>query len=255
MLRPNPHNLIDLSDYRDLYVVGDIHGEYDRLMALLDLHGFDFNQDVLLSVGDLVDRGPRSFKALKLIYEPWFFCVLGNHEMMMHDALVHGHQEQVWYNNGGEWFEYLNEKEKDEARQAARDVINQCPLALTVRHGETEFGLIHAEPPIEYIDGQLRPDWNIVREGRTQAMMALWSRLEIRARMMSEEPDPEPIANVAEMFCGHTPTKYPIHSANIHWIDTGAVFRGDGGYYTLARIQINSPTKDDYSIHYIKEEV
>ena len=46
------------------FVVGDLHGCYDALMRQLDARGFDPAADRLLSVGDLVDRGPDSRRCL-----------------------------------------------------------------------------------------------------------------------------------------------------------------------------------------------
>ncbi len=41
-----------------LYAVGDLHGCYTLLMNRLKEIGFDFDNDLLISVGDLVDREP-----------------------------------------------------------------------------------------------------------------------------------------------------------------------------------------------------
>ncbi len=64
-------------------------------------HGRDF------VVGDLIDRGPNSMECLRLIKEPWFFSVLGNHEDMMLDVISNEFKHGVaqWINNGGDWGE------------------------------------------------------------------------------------------------------------------------------------------------------
>ena len=49
---------------RDL-VVGDIHGMFPHLSALLAQLEFDESRDRLFSVGDLVDRGPASTEAVE----------------------------------------------------------------------------------------------------------------------------------------------------------------------------------------------
>ncbi len=56
-------------DGRD-FVVGDIHGEYDQLMEALDHQNFDKDHDRLFSVGDLIDRGPKSVDVVMLAVEP-----------------------------------------------------------------------------------------------------------------------------------------------------------------------------------------
>lgn len=65
------------------YAVGDIQGCYDPLARLLDQVNFDTNQDTLVCVGDLVNRGPKSLKTLRLLKSLNKQCVtvLGNHDI------------------------------------------------------------------------------------------------------------------------------------------------------------------------------
>ncbi len=82
----NIYERIDGSKYRNIWVVGDLHGCYTNLMNKLDTIGFDNKKDLLISVGDLVDRGAENVECLELITFPWFRAVRGNHEHMMIDA-------------------------------------------------------------------------------------------------------------------------------------------------------------------------
>lgn len=65
------------------YAVGDIQGCYDPLARLLEKVNFDTNKDTLLCVGDLVNRGPKSLKTLRLLKSLKNQCVtvLGNHDI------------------------------------------------------------------------------------------------------------------------------------------------------------------------------
>lgn len=54
---------INGDDYRNVWIVGDLHGCYTNLMNRLDAVGFDPAQDLLVSVGDLIDREPRTSSA------------------------------------------------------------------------------------------------------------------------------------------------------------------------------------------------
>lgn len=64
-------------------LVGDVHGQFSGLRAALERVGFNPDAgDRLISVGDLVDRGPESDAAIDWLAYPWFFPVRGNHEDM-----------------------------------------------------------------------------------------------------------------------------------------------------------------------------
>lgn len=66
------------------YVVGDIHGCLDELQSLLSHMDFSPKHDTLISVGDLINRGPKSLETLEFLANlPSFQCVLGNHDLYL----------------------------------------------------------------------------------------------------------------------------------------------------------------------------
>lgn len=73
---------LDGSGWRNIWLVGDLHGCLAQLTAKLRLLRFDPYQDLLISVGDLIDRGPQSAACLGLLDCRWFRAVRGNHEQM-----------------------------------------------------------------------------------------------------------------------------------------------------------------------------
>ncbi|MGW4890832.1 metallophosphoesterase [Kitasatospora sp. NPDC004240] len=61
-------------------IIGDIHGCYDELLDLLDLVELR-PEDLLVSVGDLVDRGPKPGEVVRFFRERAnSVVVMGNHE-------------------------------------------------------------------------------------------------------------------------------------------------------------------------------
>jgi serine/threonine protein phosphatase 1 len=91
------------------YAIGDIHGRADLLIALLDAirtaHPPQRNCK-LIFLGDLVDRGPHSARAVAIVRalqestEPGpVECLRGNHEQMMIDWFKEG--DDLWLTNGG----------------------------------------------------------------------------------------------------------------------------------------------------------
>ncbi len=125
------------------FIVGDIQGCYDELMGALAGVKFDKTKDRLFCVGDLIDRGPKSFECANLIYEPWCHSTLGNHELMMvrsrlkNDANMHG----IWIEHGGLW--YVSE-EKYVIQDLAKS-FSDLPLIISIGNGEKRVNIVHAE--------------------------------------------------------------------------------------------------------------
>ena len=77
---------------RETVFIGDIHGQAATLVALLDKIGWKQRDRRLcppagqfqVFVGDLVDRGPESRRAVEIVHELVAqgdaACILGNHE-------------------------------------------------------------------------------------------------------------------------------------------------------------------------------
>ncbi len=101
------YHKISGSEYRRIFVVGDIHGCYKKLMSTLDSVQFERDVDLLVSVGDLADRGPQNIECYELLNADWFRAVRGNHEQMAIDVLAGGAID-TWLANGGRWFFLLD---------------------------------------------------------------------------------------------------------------------------------------------------
>lgn len=87
-----------------LFVVGDIHGEYEMLVKLLGK--WDREKERLLFVGDLADRGPDSKSCMELVHQlvstGEAICLTGNHEQIFLEFL--SQPDEVYGNymiNGG----------------------------------------------------------------------------------------------------------------------------------------------------------
>jgi len=134
-------------DGRD-FVIGDLHGAYSCLERALEGVSFDPVKDRLISVGDLVDRGPENEKCLRLLTQPWFHAVFGNHEQMMVEFFENKPMGQWWFQNGGMWG-YQHAAEQTEHSMEVRDLIKlaaELPLLITVPLADgRRFHVLHAE--------------------------------------------------------------------------------------------------------------
>lgn len=206
-------------DYQRVFVVGDIHGCYSALLDALASRRFDRQNDLLISVGDLIDRGPDSPACLTLLEEPWFTAVCGNHEQMAREALSEDNG-WLWSRNGGSWYSALDDADKRLAAGRIAQTAN-LPLIIDVALGGRRYVIAHADYPADdYAFGKAVDVDELV-----------WGRHRI-TRAMAGEGDR--IAGAHLFIFGHTPLRQPLVFFNQLYIDTGAVF---GGRLTLIQLR------------------
>lgn len=171
------------------FVIGDLHGSYEVLLRLLEGLKFDAEVDRMFSTSDLIDRGPDSLNCLRLLKEPWFHCVLANHEQMMLEAFRGGYMGQFWFRNGGNWgFEaWKNDREVQETARHLTpavhtaetleilelvELVSQLPLILTIQKTDgTKVHVLHAEiPPVENLS-----DADLESEDRVRELASIQS--------------------------------------------------------------------------------
>lgn len=211
-LPDNAYQRVEATRWRHVWVVGDIHGCFSLLMAKLRLCHFDPWQDLLVSVGDVIDRGPDSLRCLKLLRKRWIIAVRGNHEQMGLDALTTGEQF-LWFMNGGSWFAQAEQP----AATTALETCRQLPWILELRCQNGIHVIAHAD----------YPDDNYQWQKEVDLQRVLWDR----TRLMNKGNG---IRGADHFWFGHTPLRQRVDHENLHYIDTGAVF---GGELTLVQLQ------------------
>ena len=84
------------------FVVGDVHGEFETLEAMLASVRLRPGRDRLFALGDLVDRGPRSADALAWTENGQIeLSVRGNHEQMLLDRIDAAESDLSSYGSAG----------------------------------------------------------------------------------------------------------------------------------------------------------
>ena len=206
------------------YVVGDLHGCYNLLLDKLDCIQFDFSNDRLFCVGDLVDRGPNSSKVVYLLDQPWFFSVTGNHERLAvsyHNEIAPNKEiTEQYLGNGSYWFLELLEAEK----RSIISRLEQLPIAIEVETGSGIVGIVHADCPYnnwtEFVNHLT--DQRIPRNYRMKLVDTA-----TRNRVRLREKDNAFLSGVNKVYHGHTTVVEPVTLGNRLYIDTGAVFTGN----------------------------
>lgn len=62
-------------------MIGDVHGCFDELQDLLKAAGASLSRHRVILVGDLINKGPKSFEVLKWVRDHGIETVIGNHEL------------------------------------------------------------------------------------------------------------------------------------------------------------------------------
>ena len=211
-----------------LWAVGDIHGCYNLLMTRLKEIGFDFENDLLVAVGDLVDRGTQNIECIELLSKQWFTSVRGNHEDLCIGGLHNESYKRCHVANGGEWFYMLD----GQAMYNIAKTFAGLPVVLEVNHNGKKYGFVHGH--IE------QNNWDEFKETFTQepaafrdpSELAMWGR----ERLNDENQQYTHVSGVDAVIMGHTVTQKPCKRDNCYWIDTGAVHWGTITILDLANI-------------------
>lgn len=232
--------VLDIPDDKDLYIIGDIHGNYDLYEATLKELGIT-DSDVIISVGDLIDRGKNNAKMLhEFLIKENRYMVLGNHE----DMMIRAQNSREWYMN---WIYNGGNTTLEEIGQPGIthfcELLNGIPYLIEVNHRGYKLGITHAAIP-HYSN---LSDWKEIKDwAETNAEYRhelIWDRDAIQyARFDSDVPESEKlkdiISGVDYVIHGHTGVPNKFQFGNRVWIDTQ--FRANK--LTLAYIDTETQT-------------
>jgi len=229
------------------FAIGDIHGMHDKLIKCLESVNFDYKNDELIQLGDVVDRGGYSFECIEeLLKIKNLKAILGNHDERFFHGLLCGQYDL--YNQG--------------AMETLRSYINNCkidkPLLPNCEVNMSDIPDSHFRFFKDQLDYYIDEDNNcfvhggfnrhklIEETGKTHGHISdlfwdrdLWSSAVGFSRMKNNPHKFKIKNNFKEIFIGHTPTLYwdsekPMKCANIWNLDTGC---GKGGFLTIMNIE------------------
>ena len=211
---------------------GDVHGQYEKLKTLMRRIKFDPAQDILVFLGDLMDRGPESLQCLDYVmhlqkqHSEAVICLMGNHEREMldyFDALAKTRDELDvrLLNRTSQWLVYGGDKTLPQLQElgpkALRHRLDYARnLPLYYRIGDYYFCHAGVKPGVP-LDQQQEKD-------------LIWIRDEFYNGYNGKETvivGHTPIQNLQYLFKDIAWDKYPvIRENNIILCDTGAYMEG-----------------------------
>lgn len=135
---------IDLSKYKKIHHIGDIHGSYTALKEYFDMNGGFKNDEFYIFCGDYIDRGLENVEVVNFllsIYEKPNVCLLeGNHEKWL----------WVWANDGvskSKEFELVTKSQLDNAgvsKKAVRQLYRKIGQCAYYKYGDNNYIVTHA---------------------------------------------------------------------------------------------------------------
>lgn len=222
---------VDLSHKRKILVVGDIHGCFSELKARLKDHDFDPEQDALVSVGDLIDRGPESSDVMDWLAKPWFYRVIGNHEEFARDGF-YGDETAFHIRHGGRWL-YTDFPILAERKRVVDNLMDASYLLKVKTPNGYNIGFCHAYLPYsnwqDNIDNPSFSHFTMSRQGVLKLHNPFY--------------DPS-IEGIDHVFFGHNAIEKAYTRGNCTWVDTGAGFTD--GYITVVDAEKIIEAKDEY---------
>ena len=211
-----------------VYAIGDIHGRIDLLERMIGLIQADAaaapaNRQVLVHLGDYVDRGPDSAKVVSCLTErtPTGFEAIflkGNHEDLLVRFMEWGLGGESWLLNGGT--ETLSSYGIDMPPFPSATELVDCQrrmlAVLPSRHKSffRNLAMSHREGDYLFVHAGIRPG---VAWAEQRATDLLW----IREEFLFAEED-----HGCCVVHGHTVVQSPIATDRQIAVDTGAFKSG-----------------------------
>lgn len=219
----------NLFGYSRVLAIGDVHGMYEKLIKLMDKIRFNPDEDLLIFLGDYIDRGPDPGRCLQYIfalqqqYPDVVVCLMGNHEVMMSSYFI---QKRGSYNNlivdyAGSWLDnggLETLKQLDEMDADTKEELLQWVMNLPVKYQYQDYFFCHAG---------VDPDVPLAVQNEFDM---LWRRQQWWEQYKGEETlvvGHTPVQKVMKLTGKERRTPKPLFLANhVIMCDTGAYMSG-----------------------------
>lgn len=212
-----------------LLVFGDIHGKWNRFVEAYRKVGFDPDKDMMVFLGDYLDRGEQPVPVMEWVLEHFgqrhMIFLRGNHEQMFYNAMrekeetsnllsfLFGSPKSLWLNSGGSITS--SEIEKTGRKESLVDswlkLIEQLHLYTEIEVNGQIYWFMHAD---------CEPDVPLT-EQKTKTL--LWDR--------SLAMHPQLHQGKQIIVLGHTPVQALGYQAGPQWLQDGRLVLMDTGSF------------------------
>ncbi|AXX63380.1 MULTISPECIES: metallophosphoesterase [Vibrio] len=207
---------LDLSSAENIYIPGDIHGEFNFLQLALNELGFS-NKDHLLLVGDNIDRGSQNLEMITYVLSiENGHSVEGNHERMAINAFVNNDRASyhAWYQSGGDWID----KYPDCMTKYMLSKLNgQLPYCIEFEFLGKKIAVSHASiPDYDYLE--------LNKQGVSKRNIDLLTSHHeefVEYGVLKNEHHNVPVRGLDLSIHGHTGVSKPVMVHNRIYLDTG----------------------------------
>ncbi|WP_426667073.1 metallophosphoesterase [Mucilaginibacter sp. McL0603] len=235
------------------FVMGDIHGAFRALIQCLERSGFDYENDQLIPLGDIVDGYPQVYECVEELLKIKHLTALkGNHDDWF-DEFIKSDLHPYFWNHGGKGtlISYLEHAGKS-GRFFAKG--SGYKTALESRDIPERHKLFFSGLKPYHIDQHNRC---FIHAGFNRKLPFheqkttdyYWDRnLWRQALEHAENGEPFTMMTVfKEIYIGHTQTTHwetdqPLRAFNIHNLDTGA---GGAGRLTIMDVETKAYWQSD----------
>jgi diadenosine tetraphosphatase ApaH/serine/threonine PP2A family protein phosphatase len=139
-------------------LVGDVHGCLEEFEELLNTIQYDPNQMRLISLGDLMDRGPEQAACVKKVRELGIECIMGNHEEK--HIRWHGHEKKAASGKKNP-MKPMDDHDSAEHKKLSEEDLDWLEALPVKLHVEGSWWAIH---------GGLEPRYSLERQNPRQVI-------------------------------------------------------------------------------------
>ena len=218
------------------FVIGDIHGGYYALIEVLKKSGFNYDQDLLICLGDVCDGWPQVKECInELLQIKNLIYVIGNHDwwtIRWFDSVMKASSSEYecWSRHGGKATResYNNTIDSEHLKMLKNgNYYYELDNKIFVHGGFDEYTPIDQQNQIDLC-------WNRDMIEKAFNKCRYFIKEDSKFKLQIKDPEIKSICPVYdEIYVGHTPVQryhsslsIPQQWTNVWAMDTGACFDG-----------------------------